>query len=113
MAGVLVKRSDKRIVEPQINSVLIIKKENRDVQIIDLSRKGLRFGSEEQYKKGDKLKFALQSIDDNSELSLTIQARIINDYGSRTDGIYEYGVIFSRFRYWYEVNCIHNYIYSR
>jgi len=113
MAGVLVKRSDKRIVEPQISSVLRIKKENHEVHIIDLSRKGLRFGSKEQYKKGDKLKFLLQSTDDGSDLFLTIQAKVINVYGSKADGIYEYGVSFLRLRYWYEINCIHNYIYSQ
>jgi len=113
MAGVLVKRSDKRIVEPQINSVVRIKKENHDVQILDLSRKGLRFGSKVQYKRGDRLKFVLQSSDDNSDLCLTIKARVINNYGSRADGVFEYGVSFSRVRYWYEVNCIHDYIYSK
>lgn len=113
MAKVLVKRSDKRIVEPQINSVIRDKTECYDVQILDLSRKGLRFRATNQYKKGDKLKFELQSVDGSSTLSLSIRAKVINEYGSKTDGTNEYGVRFFRLLYWYEMNCIHNYIYSR
>jgi len=113
MAYVLVKRSDKRIVEPQINSTVKNKNECHDVQIIDLSRKGLRFRSCNQYRKGDRLKFELQSVDDNSSLALSIRAKVINEYGSKTDGMFEYGVSFFRLLYWYEMNCIHNYIYSQ
>ena len=113
MAKVLVKRSDKRIIQPQINSVIKDKVDCHDVHIIDLSRKGLRFQSKDQYKKGDKLKFELQSIDDNSTLSLSIRAKVINDYGDAADGLHEYGVKFFRLLYWYEINCIHNYIYSK
>ena len=112
MAKVLVKRSDKRIVEPQISSVIKTKVDCHDVHIIDLSRQGLRFKSTDQYKKGDRLKFELQSVDDNATLSLTIRARVINDYGKKEDGLYEYGVKFFRLLYLYEMNCIHNYIYS-
>jgi len=113
MAKVLVKRSDKRIIEPQINSVIRDKVNCHDVQIIDLSRKGLRFRSKDQYKSGDKLKFELQSVDDSSTLSLSIRAKVINSYGIDADDMYEYGVKFFRLLYWYEMNCIHNYIYSR
>ena len=113
MAKVLVKRSDKRIVEPSINSIIKDKVKSHDVHIIDLSRKGLRFKSEDHYNIGDKLKFELQSTDSNSSLSLSIRAKVINDYGSNADGINEYGVKFFRLLYWYEINCIHNYIYSR
>jgi len=113
MARVLVKRSDKRIIEPQINSIVKDKVESHDVHILDLSRKGLRFRSGDQYKKGDKLKFDLQSIDGSSALSLSIKAKIINEYGSKEDGMFEYGVKFFRLLYWYEMNCIHNYVYSQ
>jgi len=113
MAKVLVKRSDKRIIEPQLNSVIKDKVESRDVHILDLSRKGLRFRSGDQYKKGDKLKFEMQSVDGNSVLSLSIKAKIINEYGSKADKTFEYGVKFYRLLYWYEMNCIHNYIYSQ
>ena len=113
MVRVLVKRSDKRIIDPQIDSVIKGKIECYDVRIVDLSRKGLRFRSRDQYKKGDKLKFEMQSTDDKSILSLTIKAKIINDYGRNAEGLYEYGARFYRLPYWYEMNCIHNYIYSR
>jgi len=113
MAKVLVKRSDKRIVDPQINSVVKNKIDCHDVEILDLSRKGLRFKSTAQYKRGDKLKFELQSVDDNSSLSLSIRAKVINEYASNTDSMHEYGVRFFRLLYWYEMNCIHNYIYSK
>jgi len=113
MAKVLVRRSDKRIIDPQISSVIKNKVDCLDACIIDLSRKGLRFKSKDQYKKGDKLKFELQSVDDSSALSLSIGAKVVNDYGASADGMYEYGVRFSRLLYWYEMNCIHNYIYSR
>jgi hypothetical protein len=55
----------------------------------------------------------LQSIDEESALSLNIKARVINDYGRNSEGMYEYGVRFFRLLYWYEINSIHNYIYSR
>ena len=113
MAKILVKRSDKRIVEPQINSVIKNRVECQDVHLLDLSRKGLRFRTLEQFKKGDRLKFELQSVDDSSSLSLCVRARIINDYGINGDGMHEYGVKFFRLLYWYEMNCIHNYIYTR
>jgi len=113
MTKVLVKRSDKRIAELQLNSVIKGRTESHGVNILDLSRKGLRFRSGDQYKKGDKLKFEMQSTDEGSSLSLTIKARIINEYGSIVDGTFEYGVKFLRLLYWYEMNCIHNYIYSQ
>ena len=113
MAKVLVKRFDKRIIEPQINSVIKDRVDSHDVHILDLSRKGLRFRSGNRYKQGDKLKFEMQSIDDSSALSLSIKAKIINEYGSKTDGMFEYGVKFFRMLFWYEMNCIHNYIYSQ
>ncbi|MCL2152870.1 MAG: PilZ domain-containing protein [Oscillospiraceae bacterium] len=112
MSKVLVKRSDRRVVEPQVSAVIKDKIECRDAQILDLSRKGLRFRSKEQYKKGDKLKFEMQSANDDPALSLSIGARVINVYGSETDGMFEYGVRFFRLLYWYEMNCIHNYVYS-
>ena len=116
MARVLVKRSDKRVIEPQISCVVSDKVKCYDVQILDLSRKGLRFRSKEQFKTGVKLKFDLQSNDDkdiSSALSFNIKAKVINDYGCNNEGQYEYGVRFFRVLYLYEMNCIHNYIYSR
>jgi hypothetical protein len=112
MSKVLVKRSDKRVVEPQINSVIKNKVECHDAQILDLSRKGLRFRSKDQFKKGDNIKFEMQSLDGDPTLSLKIGAKVINVYGSNTDGMFEYGVRFFRLLYWYEMNCIHNYVYS-
>jgi len=113
MAKVLVRRSDKRIIDPRIVSIIKDRVDCYDVNILDISRKGLRFRSKDQYNKGDKLKFELQSTDDTSTLSLSIRAKVINDYGISSDGMYEYGVKFFRLLYWYEINCIHNYIYSR
>jgi len=113
MVKVLVRRSDKRIADPQINSVIIDKTECHDVHIINLSRKGLRFRSKVQHNTGDRLKFELQSIDDTTSLSLSIGAKVINDYGKNSDEMYEYGVRFFRLLYWYEMNCIHNYVYSQ
>ena len=113
MTRVLVKRSDKRIKEPQITSIIRDKAEAHDIHVLDLSRKGLRFSTKDQHEKGEKLKFELQGIDVKSALSLNIKAKVINDYGRNKEGLYEYGVKFFRLQYWYEINCIHNYIYSR
>jgi hypothetical protein len=112
MSKVLVKRSDKRIIEPQINSVIKDRIECHDAQILDLSRMGLRFRSKDQFKKGDNLKFEMQSINGDPALSLKIGAKVINVYESKTDGMFEYGVRFFRLLYWYEMNCIHNYVHS-
>jgi len=112
MTSVLVKRADRRIAEPPLTSVIKVRNERHDAQIIDLCRKGLRFKSETQYRNGDTLKFGLQNVEDSPPLSLSIKAKVINSYGRDDEGLYEYGVKFTKLSYWYEINCIHNYIYS-
>ena len=106
------RRADKRLSDPPVTSKVQQSSESfLDVDIINLSRKGLRFRSSTRYKTGDKLRFELSSIDKAASLSLSIRATVVNDYGSITEGQYEYGVMFFRLLYWYEMNCIHDYVY--
>ena len=109
----MARRADKRLSDPQITSKIKHKKENLDVDVINPSRRGLRFKSGTEYKVGEKLKFELSSSDEVSNLSLNIKAKVVNDYGNKVDGVYEYGVRFYRLLYWYEMNCIHDYVYQR
>ena len=108
----MARRSDLRISDPHVSSKISSKERRLDVQIVNLSRRGLRFKSNTVYKLGDKLRFELNSSDENSNLSLSIRAKIINDYGSKDEGVYDYGVRFFRLLYWYEMNCIHDYVYQ-
>ena len=108
----MIARSDKRLYfKPSIHAVIKNEEKSTDVLLINISRTGLGFQSEGQYKKGDKLLFELKS-DDNNLLPKRIKAKVINEYGSTEDGRYEYGVKFFRIAYWYEKNCIHTYVYS-
>ena len=108
----MARRADRRLADPPVDSVIRTKDNHHDVGIINLSRRGLRFRSKNRYKAGDKLWFELRSSDANSELSLSIRGKIVNEYGGESDSLHEYGVRFFRLLYWYEMNCIHNYVYS-
>jgi len=108
----MARRSDKRLSDPQVSSKIKDKESTLDVDILNLSRKGLRFRSAAQYKAGDKLRFELSSTGEKSDLSLSIKAKVVNDYGSSSEGLHEYGVRFYRLLYWYEMNCIHDYVYQ-
>jgi hypothetical protein len=106
------RRADKRLADPPVSSKVQFSKERfLDVDIINLSRRGLRFRSASKRAIGDKLLFELHSTDKNASLSLSIRAKVINDYGSKAEGQHEYGVRFYRLLYWYEMNCIHDYVY--
>ena len=109
----MARRSDKRLSNPQMTSKIKRKDGNIDVDIVNISRRGLRFKSGSGFKSGEKLKFELHSSDGGSNLSLNIKAKIVNDYGNKDDGVFEYGVRFSRLLYWYEMNCIHDFVYMR
>ena len=112
MIDMLARRSDKRIDDPRIISVIRNKELSHDADIVNISRKGLRFRSNGQFYKGDKLRFDLKSVDSDAALSLSIKAKVINDYGKTNEHTFEYGVRFLRLQYWYEMNCIHDYVYS-
>lgn len=107
----MARRSDKRLSNPEITSKIKRKDTLIDVDIINISRRGLRFKSGSEFKVGEKLKFELGSIGGDSNLSLRIKAKVVNNYGNKTEGVYEYGVRFIRLLYWYEMNRIHDYVY--
>jgi len=98
------KRSHKRVYEPPIKVVLDSKIQSHDVTIVEISRSGLRFVSNYQFHKGEKLRLSINEV--KSNLSLNIKAKIINAYGKNSDNKYEYGVRFYRVFYWYEKKCI-------
>jgi len=105
-------RSDKRLYfKPTIAAV--IRNEDRidNVTITNISRTGLGFQTEELYYKGDKLLINLKR-DKKNLLPRKIKAKVVNEYGLTEYGLKEYGVRFFRVSYWYEKNCIHNYVYS-
>ena len=108
----LSRRADKRICfEPPINALIKAKDHIADAVLTDISCSGLRFYSKEQYTKGKKVLFEIQS-DKKVELPGKIKAKIKNEYGTTEDGKYIYGAKFFRISYWYERNRIHAYVYS-
>jgi len=107
-----IKRQDRRMEAPRLTSVIEKKDQNLDVEVVNISRLGLRFRSDEAYSKGDRLKFILDSNDENASLSISIGARIVNDYGGEAGKAHEYGAKFTRILYWYEMRSIHDFIYA-
>ena len=113
------RRADKRLEDPHVNSTAQAKEEEIAVDIINLSRRGLRFRSTCKHSIGDKIRFCINSNDKMADLSLSIKAKVVNDYTDLTDdkpagapeGVYDYGVKFYRMLFWYEMNCIHDYVY--
>jgi len=99
-------------MNPHLAAVMKSKEQSFDVTIIDISRNGLRFRSKNQFDKGDKLMFELNSDDSTKDLSISIKAKLVNVYGDQPEGFYDYGVKFLRFHYWYEMNRIHDYVYT-
>jgi len=106
------RRTDRRVVNPKLESVVRISDQCLTVKIVDICRKGLRFRSKARYEKGDRLRIELKSSDSAADLSISIRAKIINEYENTTDNTYDYGVRFSRILNWYEMYRIHDFIYS-
>ena len=106
-------RADKRVYfRPPISAVIKGKEQSDEVVITDISRSGLRFNSNEQYKEGDRFLIEIHK-DDKNDLPHHIKAIVINKYGNVQDGRYAYGVRFNRIAYWYERNRIHDFVYSQ
>jgi len=106
-------RSDKRLYfKPTIAAVIRNGNKTDKVTLTNISRTGLGFQTEELYYKGDKLLIELKR-DEKNLLPKKIKAKVINEYGLTEYGQREYGVRFFRISYWYEKNCIHNYVYSQ
>jgi len=108
----MARRSDKRASNPPIKAIIEGKDQGHDVYVLDISRKGLRFSSSDQYQIGDKLTFGFSKGDSDISLSLSIKGKVVNDYGPGTGDMYEYGVKFSSLLHWYEMNCIHDFVYA-
>ena len=107
------RRSDKRVDHPKIESTVNRGRESHSVEILNISRVGLRFRSKEKHNKGDKLLFELRGLKLNANLSIKIKGKVINDYGSDDNDLHEYGVKFIRFMHWNEMHIIHNFVYER
>jgi len=106
------RRTDRRVVNPQLESVVRVSDQCLAVKIVDICRKGLRFKSKERYKPGAKLRFELESSNPAADLSLIIRGKVLYEYENAADNTYEYGVRFSRILNWYEMYRIHDFIYS-
>jgi len=106
------KRADKRLNNPPVSSVIKDKDNSYHVDILNISRRGLRFRSSVQHTKGDKILFGFSKGDDELSLSMNIRGKIVNDYPSKIENAYEYGVKFSSLLHWYEMSLIHNFVYA-
>jgi len=107
----MARRSDKRLENPPVEAVVIEKEESHEAEIVNLCRVGLRFKSDVQCNKGDKLSFELRSVGDAPTLSVNIKGRVVNDYGDGSDGVYERGVRFYSMQ-WHDMNMLHDFVYA-
>jgi len=106
------RRADKRIADPKVASEAKVKKTPHNIEILNISRGGLRFKSNEEFEKNDVLWFDLRSTDAHTDLSLSIRGKVVNLYGKNETDSYEYGVKFFHILHWYEMNCIHNFVHG-
>ena len=107
----MARRSDERLYKPQIESVEGNKNDYYNVEILDISRVGLRFRSEKPYEKGGKVLLKLHGSDSEVDISVTVKGTIINAYTSGVEGAFEYGVKFNAIFQWHEMNLIHNFVH--
>ena len=91
MFGVISKRADTRLSEPNLSTVVRCKKSKQEVELLNISSIGLRFKSNESYEMGEKLWFDIRSNEEKPLLSLSIKGKIINDYGKSDDNLHSYG----------------------
>ena len=106
------RRSDKRLNNPRVKSRIKQNERRLDADVLNICRRGLRFRSKEKFQNGDIVKIELSSEDEKVSLNLVIKGKIVNDYGKVTEDKHEYGVKFSRFLYWHEMNSIHDFVHS-
>jgi len=106
------KRTDRRIEYPKLTAEAWTKENKHEVEVINISRKGLRFKSKEKYDKGINLMFDLNSTDPSVELSLSIKGKIVNEYSNNNEGEHEYGAKFMRLTHWYEMYRVHDFVYA-
>ena len=107
------KRADKRVNNPPIVSVVRSGENSHNVNILNISRKGLRFRSGVEYNKGDKMTFDFSKGDADVSLSLSIRGKIVNEYGATANAdTYEYGVKFFSLLHWHEMSIIHSFVYA-
>jgi len=96
-----------------MNAMIKSGEQRHDIVVFDICRRGLSFGSTEKYKKGDKLSFELHinDINDGSEsVVISVQAKVLNDFGKKDDGLYHYGVKFFFLSSRYATACIEKHI---
>ena len=106
------RRRDKRSDKVALNVELSHKGEITEADIIDISRTGLRFVSPQKFEKDEKVSVSFEVEDDGAKLQLSLNAKVLNDYGTADDGRYSYGVKFSRFFSWYEMRLIEKIVWK-
>ena len=106
------RRRDKRSDKVAMNVELSHKGEVTDADVIDISRTGLRFVSPQKFEKDEKVNVSFEVEDDGARLQLSLNAKVLNDYGTVDDGRYSYGVKFSRFFSWYEMRLIEKIVWK-
>ena len=106
------RRRDKRSDKVALNVELSYKGELTEADIIDISRTGLRFVSPHKFEKDEKVSVSFEIEDDGAKLQLSLNAKILNDYGEPESGKHSYGVKFSRFFSWYEMRLIEKIVWK-
>jgi len=64
----------------------------------------MRFATDQNVSKGDRLHFKFNIFDEKTSMDIVIKTKVINVY--EIDGSYQYGVKYYRFFYWYELYII-------
>jgi hypothetical protein len=81
-----------------------------NVDILDISRTGLKFASEKKIQQGSRIgiSFLVKDTDKAADLEvrLSLNAKVINEYGIDSKGRFVYGVKFNRIFSWYDMRRI-------
>jgi len=99
MSGVMVAGMERRLAErydsPEVQSKVESGTKWHEVRVLNISKTGLRFRSDVQYKKGLSFVFGLVRHDAKADAAVKVDGMILNEYVSRPGEGYEYGVKFS------------------
>ena len=104
-------RADKRIINPQIRAEIVDEESGREVKVIDISRKGMRFCVGDAFEPGHKLWFRLHINDDNgADYAVRVRVKIKNNFGKKDQDLYHYGVRFISVSSWYATSCLEKHV---
>lgn len=102
------RRSSKVVFRAEVNFDMQV----LNAEILDISRAGLRFGTEKKLEKGKRVVIGFSVQEEDMEIKMNMNAKIVNDYGIDSAGRFTYGVKFRRLFSWYDMRRIERLVWS-